>query len=118
MNAIIRKEKVEWGCIDTPTKGRSRGDRWKRSILHVNCSRLLAPWDPGVFAHYGGMRRLEELLCPMLGSRKPRDAMLEVEGVCYTTLTPMTTTCPTLEPKELEQATLSPWRFGHLTRGL
>ena len=34
-------------------------DVWKGSILHVNCSRLLARWDLGVLAHNERFKRLE-----------------------------------------------------------
>jgi len=59
----------------------SKCDVWKRSILHVNCNSLLAPWDPGVFAHNGRINRFEVIMGNENESMKVFKSDLEEELV-------------------------------------
>lgn len=63
---------------------------WKRSILHVNYSILLAPWDLGVFAYYGRIIRLyvimEKSPQSMLHSKELGGDTLGLKELLYPTL--------------------------------
>ena len=58
----------------------SRCDMWKESILHVNCNRLLDPWDLGMLAYNGRFRMLKLFIVNENESMKLSKSTLERKG--------------------------------------